>query len=185
MKIAVSVASTIFKYYCIRTYMDTALKRKQNVPAIRRGLVFFTAFFLPPAFPNLGLPGNFLLLLSLNLLYVWCNYNGKKWKLLFHTMLLQIIFCLCEYPVLMVSAWLLTEEQRQEEYVIRILMLMSWGCCRRNDYCDSQDFSFFPEKRDGEAGLDADTVSGMLQCSASVFSEYTAQLQLWCFGSVF
>ena len=39
----------------------------------------------------------------------------------------QIIFCLCEYPVLMVSAWLLTEEQRQEEYVIRILMLMSWA----------------------------------------------------------
>ena len=127
MKIAASVVSTIFKYYCIRNYMDTALKRKQNVPAIRRGLVFFTAFFLPPAFPNLGLPGNFLLLLSLNLLYVWCNYNGKKWKLLFHTMLLQIIFCLCEYPVLMVSAWLLTEEQRQEEYVIRILMLMSWA----------------------------------------------------------
>lgn len=127
MEIAASVVSTIFKYYCIRTYMDTALKRKQNVPAIRRGLVFFTAFFLPPAFPNLGLPGNFLLLLSLNLLYVWCNYNGKKWKLLFHTMLLQIIFCLCEYPVLMVSAWLLTEEQRQEEYVIRILMLMSWA----------------------------------------------------------
>ena len=26
----------------------------------------------------------------------------------------------------MVSAWMLTEEQRQEEYVIRILMLMSW-----------------------------------------------------------
>ena len=63
MKIAASVVSTIFKYYCIRTYMDTALKRKQNVPAIRRGLVFFTAFFLPPAFPNLGLLGNFLLLL--------------------------------------------------------------------------------------------------------------------------
>lgn len=111
MEIAASVVSTIFKYYCIRTYMDTALKRKQNVPAIRRGLVFFTAFFLPPALPNLGIIGNFLLLLSLNLLYVWCNYNGKKWKLLFHTMLLQIIFCLCEYPVLMVSAWMLTEEQ--------------------------------------------------------------------------
>lgn len=45
MEIAASVVSTIFKYYCIRTYMDTALKRKQNVPVIRRGLVFFTAFF--------------------------------------------------------------------------------------------------------------------------------------------
>ena len=45
MEIAASVVSTIFKYYCIRTYMDTALKRKQNVPDIRRGLVFFTAFF--------------------------------------------------------------------------------------------------------------------------------------------
>lgn len=67
------------------------------------------------------------MLLSLNLLYVWCNYSGKKWKILFHTMLLQIISCLCEYPVLMVSAWLFTEEQRQEEYVIRIFMLMSWG----------------------------------------------------------
>lgn len=127
MEIAVSVVSTIFKYYCIRTYMDTALKRKQNVPVIRRGIVFFTAFVLHPALPNLGLPGNFLLLLSLNLIYVWCNYDGKKWKLLFHTMLLQIMVCLCEYPVLMVSAWLFTEEQRQEAYVIRILMLMSWA----------------------------------------------------------
>lgn len=127
MEIAASVVSTIFKYYCIRTYMDTALKRKQNVPVIRGGLVFFTAFFLHPVLPNLGIIGNFLLLLSLNLLYVWCNYSGKKWKILFHTMLLQIISCLCEYPVLMVSAWLFTEEQRQEEYVIRIFMLMSWG----------------------------------------------------------
>lgn len=126
MEIAASVVSTIFKYYCIRTYMDTALKRKQNVPVIRRGVVFFTAFFLHPVLPNLGIIGNFFLLLSLNLLYVWCNYSGKKWKILFHTMLLQIISCLCEYPVLMVSAWMLTEEQRQQEYVIRILMLMSW-----------------------------------------------------------
>lgn len=45
MEIAASVVSTIFKYYCIRTYMDTAFKRKQNVPVIRRGLVFLLLFF--------------------------------------------------------------------------------------------------------------------------------------------
>ena len=50
------------------------------------------------------------------------------------------------------------------------------GCCSHNDYCDSKDFSFFPEKRYGEAGLDSGIVSGMLQRYASVFSEHTDQL---------
>ena len=39
MEVAASAVSTVFKYYCIRTYMDTALKRKQNVPAIRQVLL--------------------------------------------------------------------------------------------------------------------------------------------------
>lgn len=50
------------------------------------------------------------------------------------------------------------------------------GCCSRNDYGNSKDVSFFPEKRYGEAGLDAGIVSGMLQRYASVFSEHTDQL---------